>query len=155
MKCQNCGKNEVSLHYSANINGQVTQAFLCRDCAEELGCSFGESFGAGSFFDGLFPAFGSFFGPRATGIPGYRAVPAYPWALPVGPDRPVMAGDWTCGNVKCAPDGQGAQIDEEMKKRREINMLKEQMRLAAEKDEFEEAIKLREKIKGMEDGTGP
>lgn len=152
MKCQNCGKQEVNLHYSSSINGQVSQVYLCSDCAEELGFDFGKSFNVESVFGGLFPILGSFFRSNTFGIPECRTIPVYPWAVSIGPDNTPHAGDCSCGNVQCAPVSNGAQIDEEMKKRRELNMLREQMRHAAEKDEFEEAIKIREKINELENG---
>ena len=37
MKCENCGKNEVTFIYQSNINGKVTEKHLCSQCAEELG----------------------------------------------------------------------------------------------------------------------
>lgn len=37
MKCENCGKNEVSFVFQSNINGQVTEKHLCSECAEKLG----------------------------------------------------------------------------------------------------------------------
>ena len=39
MKCEHCGKNEVSFVYRSNINGKVTEKHLCQDCAEKLGYS--------------------------------------------------------------------------------------------------------------------
>ena len=33
MKCDRCGKNEATFHYKTNINGRVTEAHLCPDCA--------------------------------------------------------------------------------------------------------------------------
>ena len=37
MKCENCGKNEVTFVYQSNINGTVTEKHLCGHGAEELG----------------------------------------------------------------------------------------------------------------------
>ena len=37
MKCENCGKNEVSFVYRSNINGKLEEKHLCADCAEKLG----------------------------------------------------------------------------------------------------------------------
>ena len=34
MKCEHCGKNEVTFVYRSNINGQVEEKHLCSDCAE-------------------------------------------------------------------------------------------------------------------------
>ena len=39
MKCDNCGKNEVTFVYQSNVNGNVTERHLCTDCAEKLGYS--------------------------------------------------------------------------------------------------------------------
>ena len=37
MKCENCGKNEVSFVYRSSINGRTEEHHLCQDCAEKLG----------------------------------------------------------------------------------------------------------------------
>lgn len=34
MKCENCGKNEVTFVYQSNVNGQITEKHLCAECAE-------------------------------------------------------------------------------------------------------------------------
>ena len=39
MKCEHCGKNEVSFLYQSNINGHVEEKHLCAQCAEKLGYS--------------------------------------------------------------------------------------------------------------------
>ena len=36
MLCQNCGKNEASVHYKENINGRIKEYDLCPECAAEL-----------------------------------------------------------------------------------------------------------------------
>ena len=37
MKCENCGKNEVTFVYRSNINGRTEEHHLCQACAEKLG----------------------------------------------------------------------------------------------------------------------
>ena len=32
MKCENCGKNEVTFVYRSNVNGHVEEKHLCRCC---------------------------------------------------------------------------------------------------------------------------
>ena len=68
MKCENCGKNEVTFVYQSNINGQITEKHLCSECAEKLGYTqkiaahsqrmmqnfFGNSLFGNSFFDDFF-----------------------------------------------------------------------------------------------------
>ncbi len=68
MKCSRCNK-EATTHFYQNINGQVTETWLCPDCAEQMGIGgmfsgfsgfgdFGSIGGFGAFDDLL----GSFFG---------------------------------------------------------------------------------------------
>ena len=37
MKCENCGKNEVTFVYHSNINGKVEEKHLCGECAQQMG----------------------------------------------------------------------------------------------------------------------
>ena len=128
MKCQNCGKNEVNFRYSSNISGCVTETHLCSECAARSGYDSGRIFNAGSFFGGFMPMF------------GFNAFEARPQVgilqqnVPVTPVVTVQEPD----------------IDNDMKARRELNALREQMRAAAEAEDFEKAAELRDKIKQME-----
>ena len=77
MKCENCGKNEVTFVYQSNINGQITEKHLCSECAQKLGYTQqvaarsqrmmqnffgGNSFFGGSFLDDFFSPMPSLFG---------------------------------------------------------------------------------------------
>lgn len=73
MKCNKCGK-EATTHLRQNINGQVTEFWLCAECAEEMGVGgmFSGFGGFGSFgslgfggFGGMESLLGSFFGSHA------------------------------------------------------------------------------------------
>lgn len=174
MKCQNCGNNEVNFHYSSNVNGCVTETSLCAECAGKSGYDFGEMFDTSRFFEGFFPFFGvpgGFFTTparrfAATPFPGLG--PMFSYAARPEPFGIAMENDRSCGCDTCRTGAQSetgetdgtsetgktgetaAEVDEEMNKRREVNMLREQMRLAAENDDFEKAIELRERIKEIE-----
>jgi protein arginine kinase activator len=75
MKCENCGKNEVTFVYQSNLNGQVTEKHLCSECARKLGYTQAVAAqsrrmmqGMQSFFSNPFGSFGgglldSFFSP--------------------------------------------------------------------------------------------
>ena len=63
MKCEHCGKNEVTFVYQSNVNGQVTEKHLCGECAEKLGYTqrlaahsqrMMQNLFSGSLFDKLF-----------------------------------------------------------------------------------------------------
>lgn len=48
MLCQVCNKNAATIHYKSSVNGNVTEKYLCNECAEKYGM------GAKSKTDGLF-----------------------------------------------------------------------------------------------------
>ena len=76
MKCENCGKNEVTFVYRSNINGRVEEKHLCSACAEKLGYTqrinaggrrmmqdfFGNGLFGSGFFDDFFSPMPSLFG---------------------------------------------------------------------------------------------
>jgi len=145
MKCQKCGKNEVNFHYSSNVNGSITETNLCSVCASESGYDIGQ------MFDSMFPIRGvSGFMPMA--IPMMQANTLLPFIMEprmgLG-TAPVhgQAGSCACGCTKSAPGEMDVEVDEKMIKRRELNM---QMRAAVEKEDFETAAVLRDKIKELE-----
>ena len=148
MKCTNCGKNEVNFFYTSNINGQVTEHKLCTECAEEMGLMRNvfaqrsqmmrgmlDNFFGRNMLESFFDGFGSF------GL-GARDF------LRLGEKR-----DCNCGD-SCSFNEEKAEVkteaDPELVKRREINALRHQMKMAAEAEDFEKAAELRDRIRGME-----
>ncbi len=139
MKCQNCGQNEAVFFQHTNINGEISETQLCQECAEKLGVMkslvtpmprlLSEYFG---MFGDSGPSPGRF-APFAGMLPRLRI--AEPPAHLAPPPETVEA--------------QG-EIDGELKKKREINMLREQMKAAADAENFEKAMSLREEIRRLE-----
>lgn len=177
MKCQNCGRNEVNFHYSSNVNGAVTETRLCSECARKSGYDFDGMFDMGSLLGEFFPAlgmrdsgmgaYGLWNGYMQNPMSMFAPSPLFPFASqprialrPIGyrvvqpetkPD--AKQEECACGG-ECAAPAEGteqtAEVDAEMKKRCEINAIREQMRMAAAKEDFEKAAELRDRIKGME-----
>lgn len=56
MLCENCKTNIATTHIKQNINGQLSEHMLCRDCAERMG------------FSGIMPGFGLDFGSFLGGV---------------------------------------------------------------------------------------
>ena len=147
MKCQNCGKNEINFHYSSNVNGCVTETYLCSECAAKSGYDFERMFNTDSIFNNFFPA-DIRRAARLLPIPVFGFMsPFVAWQQPGLPAQGCGC-DASCETAEkeTAP----AQVDEEMQKRREINAIREQMRLAAEKEDFEKAAELRDRIRQLE-----
>lgn len=149
MKCENCGNEEVNFHFSSNVNGNITEKHLCADCATELGFTEKMTEKPEMSFEDIFM---ELFGVR----PSRRMLSGYGLMFPtiviptVGILMPKPGAEETAqrGNQ---PDI-SIEIDEAMKKRREINMLREQMQQAAATEDYEKAAALRDSIKKLENG---
>jgi len=133
MKCQICGQNEVSLYYSSNVNGAVSETCLCAKCASVAGYDIMSLLNLGNMFDELIP------------------VPLLGVVRHMQPERnktymctPVPETTCECGSPYAL--NSESNTDTEMAERRELNM---QMRIAIENEEFEKAAEIRDKIKAL------
>jgi protein arginine kinase activator len=164
MTCDNCGKEEVNFHYTSNINGTITEKHLCAACASQAGIAGFSGFSGlvgrqeaqsdASFED----IFSDLFGMR----PSRRMFGGYGMMFPtfvipaVGLFVPGTAAEPDAGAEPAKP-GKPAEIkieiDDDMRKRREINMLREQMHQAAAAEDFEKAAALRDSIRKLENGA--
>jgi len=159
MKCQKCGKNEVNFHYSSNVNGCITETHLCQNCATESGYDIGKIFGLGEAYSsnrGQLSDLILFLQGEVSGF-----MPIFNPGLPINRisqySRNPQTGSIERKNVQTAPCDCGCDtskrneinvdVDEEMKMRRQLNA---QMREAVEKEEFEKAAEIRDKIKELE-----
>jgi protein arginine kinase activator len=163
MNCENCGKGEVNFHYTSNINGNITEKHLCAECANKLGYvgRFGfmdrPAIGPESSFEEIFA---DLFGMR----PPRRMLGSYGMVFPtfVIPTVSLIMPDVAAAQQAAAqaaspsivPPDFKPEVDETMKKRREINMLREQMKKAAEAEDFEKAAALRDSIRRLENELG-
>ena len=163
MKCENCGKNEVSFVYKSNINGKIEEKHLCRECAEQLGytrklqesCSGFQNLFRSSFAEMLSPMralagvnsdpfFGdSFFGGSLLGDRFFDDFFSMP-ALGGGEANSSAATETRKDNLVS---------DEEQKKisrERELNALRSEMQQAIASENFERAAQLRDQIHAKE-----
>ncbi|MBR1691010.1 MAG: UvrB/UvrC motif-containing protein [Oscillibacter sp.] len=159
MKCEHCGKNEVSFVYRSNINGKVEEKHLCSECAEKLGYTqkvaaqsrsmmqdfFGNSFFGGGLLNDFFSPMPSLMG-RLWEDPFedfFTRMPAL-GAAPAEQKQEEKKEDL----VDEAEQGRFARM-------RKFNALKLELRKAVHKQEFERAAQLRDEIRGLEkEGNG-
>jgi len=168
MKCQKCGSDEVSFHYSKNVNGCVTETHLCSQCAEESGFDIEKMFDQEHFtsldqsqFISLSDLLSEFFPIRGVGgfvplaIPMKQSNTVLPYSVHPLTGMPQQGNRCDCGCGQARKSDINVEVDEEMKTRRELNA---QMRAAVANEEFEKAAELRDKIKELENidtqGTG-
>ena len=137
MKCTKCGKNEVNFFYKSNINGEITEHKLCTECAEEMGLMrdvFARSRNLmNGFFEDSFERIASPFMHSARNFLG----------LTGGTREEKECACGSCGTEKSV-------ADPELSRRREINALRNQMKKAADAEDFEKAAEIRDRIRSLE-----
>lgn len=156
MKCEKC-ENEAVFHYQSNINGEKTAYHLCADCAKAEG--FGEmlKFRPNSMFDNFFKEpfgvlMGSFFrepfGSFTDGFFGRNLI---------APTLTVPEVNISVGESEKATESEPRKTDNipkdagaEFRAKRELHVLKHQLRAAIQTEEFEKAAELRDKIRELE-----
>ena len=155
MKCEHCGKNELTFVYQRNINGKVTEKHLCGECARELGYSqriaahnqnmmqhfFGDSFFGGSLLD-------DFFAPMPSLMSRMNRMLESPFE-DFFADMPALGA---------APEQKEEQqkdlVDREEQSRfaemRKKNALRMELKKAVRQEDFERAAQLRDQIRALE-----
>ncbi|MCF0120832.1 MAG: UvrB/UvrC motif-containing protein [Oscillospiraceae bacterium] len=148
MKCQNCGKNECSFHYTYSVNGRTSEVHLCSECADKLGYSDNVFFNTDSLFEDMVSGF---FGRRRSLDPfaGFGLMPSVSAIMPRLTVQPVERRHAQSEPVREQPSA-NQSVDPEIAKRREINMLREQMKNAAAAEDYEKAAEIRDKLKELE-----
>ena len=154
MKCENCGKNEVTFVYQSNINGKVTEKHLCSECAEKLGYTqriaahsqrMMQNFFGNSFFDDFFSPMPSLMG-RMTRMQEdpfddfFADMPALGAAPAQQEDQSQQKQDDLVGKEE---QGRFAYM-------RQMNALKMEMKKAVHQENFERAAELRDQIRALE-----
>lgn len=160
MKCEHCGKNEVTFVYQSNINGQVTEKHLCADCAAKLGFtqriaasrqrmmnSFGSLFS--NPFGGLSDGFDQFTAPRLSMPEQFRQMLGEMFDNPLDDlfvDMPALGAP-----AKTPEAEQEPQADQNRFARlRQLNALRHEMDQAVQTENFERAAQLRDQIRALE-----
>ena len=146
MRCDRCGKNEATFYYKSNINGKVTQVHLCPQCAEELGYT--DSFRSAGMTGGLFGDF--FYRPFGMLEPFFDGLGAR--MLTEFPEPVDVLGQARESTPAAEEQGDLLPKDEQdaLTKQRKRNALQTQLNLAVEEERFEEAAKLRDELKALE-----
>lgn len=153
MKCNKCGNNEAVFFYSTDINGEKSQGCLCADCAREEGLTGAQtSFGSfGGLFGGMFS---DFFAPERSLLSSFgsfgaplRGIMAPSMAIPV---VNVICGEDGCTPCEASEAGIPADAGAEIRRRRELEAVKQQLSAAVSAENYERAAELRDKLRAME-----
>ncbi len=157
MKCEKCGQNEATFYYSYNLNGQQSEAHLCEQCAREAGFGGAMDWQPAGMLGGMFGGlFGDFFAPRRA-LPGAFDFFGAPMRAMMAPALPLMnlvvdapqtaqTRAPLSETERKIPDDAGADV----RTRREIAALRQQLDEAVRAEDFEKAIELRDQLKKYE-----
>ena len=172
MKCEKCNEKEANFFYEENVNGEKRSYHLCRACAEEMGLITKGKAGFGEDpFSALFPSgYGNFIGdifglPQSLGVKAKKCEGCgSTWQEIAKSGKvgcPLCYGTFgdelersirsIHGNVTHAGRAPAARLAALEKKNRIVN-LKSALKTAIEAENFEEAARLRDEIRAMENG---
>lgn len=157
MKCENCGKNEVTFVYQSNINGQVTEKHLCAECAEKLGYtqrlaahsrSMMQNFFGGGLFD-------DFFTPVPSLLGRMNRMLENPFD-DFFSDMPALGAPAEAKQEPQKPRDTLLEQEEQNKisQERRLNALRMEMQKAVAQENFERAAELRDQIHSLEKTGG-
>jgi len=155
MKCENCGKNEVTFVYQSNVNGHVTEKHLCADCAEKLGYTQKlaaqsqrmmqnfNSFFNGSLLDDFFTPFPSLLGRMNRMLENpfddfFTDMPAL--GAPAEQTQTQKPQDTLLEKEE----------QDQISRQRQLNALRLEMQKAVSEENFERAAELRDQIHSLE-----
>lgn len=162
MKCEHCGKNEVTFVYRSNINGKIETHHLCQDCAEKLGytrkifaqrpSSMINSFFGSDHFFGSDPFLDDFFSPMPSLLGRMGRMLEDPFddffdtmpALSAAPVKEAVKEEKKDDLVSCEEQSRFSYL-------RQLNALKLEQKKAIHEENFERAAELRDEIRKVEE----
>ncbi|SDC77267.1 Protein-arginine kinase activator protein McsA [Melghirimyces thermohalophilus] len=170
MQCQECGKRPATLHYTKIINGEKTEFHLCEVCAKGKGEQMPgvESFSIHNLLSGLLNLDGQFAeDPNARSSVATQGLRCPTCGLTYSQFSKI--GRFGCSDCYQAfsdrldplfrrvhghtthrgkvPERTGGKL----RIRREIDELKQEMSRRIENEEFEEAARLRDRIRDLQE----
>ena len=153
MKCENCGKNEVTFVYQSNVNGTVTEKHLCSECAEKLGYTQRLAAQSQRMMRGLFGGglFDDFFTPVPSLLSRMNRMLEDPFD-DFFADMPALGAPVEQRQeAQKSPDTllEGAEQNQ-LAKTRQLNALRMEMQKAVGEENFERAAELRDQIHALE-----
>ena len=157
MKCEHCGKNEVTFVYRSSVNGNTTEKHLCGECAERLGyapklAAYHQRMMRNFWSDDFFgrSLLDDFFTPMSGLMERMDRMLESPFE-DFFAEMPALG---PVSERQEAPEQQAEPVStgeqEEFSELRKLNALRMEMRKAVRREEFEQAARLRDEIRALE-----
>lgn len=167
MTCNVCGKNQATVHLTEIIDDQITELHLCEECAQKKGAQMESHFGLSNLLAGLADTGSQF----TTKSKLEAKLKCRKCGLTYEDFKKI--GRLGCGecytvfrdallpllkrihgssqNVGKAPTKKVVKM---VKSKNELQELKERLQKAIQNEQFEEAARLRDKIRELEKKSG-
>ena len=153
MKCENCGKNEVTFVYQSNVNGQVTEKHLCAECAEKLGYTQRLAAQSQRMMRGLFGGglFDDFFTPVPSLLSRMNRMLEDPFD-DFFADMPALGAPAEAKQEARKPQETRLEQEEQnqISRTRQLTALRMELQKAVAQENFERAAELRDQIRSLE-----
>lgn len=165
MLCNICGKNAATVHLTEIIDDNMTELHLCEECAQKKGAQMESHFGLADLLAGL-----ADIGSQFTKTEKETKIKCLRCGLTHEDFKKI--GRLGCGECYSAfrevllpllkrihgstqhygksPTKKAGRVVKSAKTRNELHELKEKLQKAIQIEEFEEAAKLRDKIRDLE-----
>lgn len=169
MQCENCGQRPATVHHTTSVNGQKQEAHLCEVCAQAKGIL---SLSGGFSFPNLSiqQLLSSFLGQEVGKVPPLARPMAEPSCKSCGMTYSQFAESGRLGCASCYKDlephlvplikrihgstGHAGKVPKRtggaLRKRRELEALRQQLAQAVAQELYEEAARLRDTVRKME-----
>ncbi len=159
MICDICGKKESTVHLTEIINGKATELHLCEDCAREKGTQMEQHFGIADLLSGLADLGSGVETKEEVGLKCLNCAMTYKDFKKIG-----RFGCSQCYGAfkKYIPSllkrihgstkyiGEIPTTEEYQVVRDELQELRKKLQELVEREQYEEAAKIRDKIKNLE-----
>lgn len=167
MKCQNCGKREAIVDYTEVIDGNKLHLHLCDKCASEMKIGMNFTFDMDDMFSSFFNVFPSMHVASTLETIKCKQCGStyddFKNTGKLGCPECYETFESELDNVLKRLHGNNRHVkserkfefkDKKEKQQDELTKLKEELKLCVEKEEYEQAAKLRDEIRKIENKRG-
>lgn len=162
MICNICGTKEATIHLTEIVNGQMAEVHICEQCAEEKGTDFKTYFNFGDLLTGFLGA------EKLAGTTGKRTVLVckscgmkYEEFSKNGRlgctacygafQAPLAAVIKQVQRSSCHVGKKPTRISKDVRSTHDLRQLQEHLRKSIQSESFEEAARIRDEIKKVEE----
>ena len=145
MICNVCGTKEATIHLTEIVNGQMAEVHICETCAEEKGTEFKTYFNFGDLLAGV-PGLDEVLEPSGKKTHLVCCAGCYRSF-----QKPLVALIKQVQRANYHVGKKPSRIAKDVRSVHDLRQIQERLRKCIQMEKFEEAARLRDEIKQVED----